>query len=332
MVKAALFGNRPDTVGIVYGGGRRERIADLTDLYPEIVSKDNFAGHRDRLAGVEAVFSTWGMPALDDAELDALPNLKIVFYAASSVKHFAGPLLDRGIVVVSAWSINAICVAEFILGQILLANKGFFRDAGGLKAHGFGAGRPPLLGNFEETVSLLGLGQVGRRLVALLKPFALRVVAYDPYVGADEASALGVEMVSLEEAVERGGFVSNHIPGLPETRGLINGALLQRMRAHATFSHIANGPSLAWADVYGTFRDRPDLTALLDTADSSGLSETELKDLLALPNVWLSTHLAGAIGNETLRMTDALIEEFLAWQAGDALRFAVKADELKRMA
>ena len=48
-----------------------------------------------------------GMPRLEPAQLDLLPKLKAVFYAAGSVRDFAGPMLERDITVVSAWATNA---------------------------------------------------------------------------------------------------------------------------------------------------------------------------------------------------------------------------------
>ena len=74
-------------------------------------------------ADCEALFATWGMPALSEAELAvALPNLRAVFYAAGSVQAFARPLLARGVAVFSAWGENAVPVAEVAVSQILLAD------------------------------------------------------------------------------------------------------------------------------------------------------------------------------------------------------------------
>ena len=128
MTKAALFGNDIIIIDNVYGGGRKERIAQIADLYPVVINDENFDPHAHDLKDMEAIFCSWGIPRIEEDRLTQMPNLKAVFYAASSVKRFAGSLMDHGITVVSAWSGNAICVAEFLLGEILLANKGFFRN------------------------------------------------------------------------------------------------------------------------------------------------------------------------------------------------------------
>jgi len=60
MRKTALFCNS-NRIEDVYGMGRRQRLAAVSDLYPQVVSEKTFDDHAAHLAGVEAIFSTWGM-------------------------------------------------------------------------------------------------------------------------------------------------------------------------------------------------------------------------------------------------------------------------------
>ena len=230
--KAAFLCDRPEAVERVYAQGRRERISEIADLYPAVIGAANLDEHAPQLGGVEAVFSTWGMPPLSDEQLDELPSLKAVFYAAGSVKRFAEPLLRRGIIVVSAWAANGIPVAEFTLAQILLANKGYFRN---VRQCATPEGRRAVTkdgpGNFGETVAILGAGVIGRRLIELLKPFVLDVIVWDPFLSQEVAAELGVEKVgSLAEAFSRGLVVTNHLANVPETRGLLQGGHFDLMR------------------------------------------------------------------------------------------------------
>ncbi len=126
--KAALFYDYPPADGEVFGRGRRERIAGLSELYPEVVTGETFDRHAQNLAEVEVIFATWGLPKFNEHHFARLPNLKAVFYAAGNVKAFAAPLVERDIVLVSAWHINAIPAAEMCLSQILLSLRGYFRS------------------------------------------------------------------------------------------------------------------------------------------------------------------------------------------------------------
>jgi phosphoglycerate dehydrogenase-like enzyme len=232
MRRAAFFHDYPAGDGDVFGGGRRERIAALTSLYPTVISRRNFAEHAAALADVEVVFATWGMPALSPDELARLPALRAVFYAAGNVKSFARPLVEHGVVLVSAWAINAIATAQLVLGQILLTCRGYFRSVRLYReARALAAAKTfRRTGAAGETIGVIGMGWVGTRLTAQLRALGFHVVASDPFLTAERAAALGVEPVSLEELFRRAYVVSNHIPDLPSTKHVLGGELLATMR------------------------------------------------------------------------------------------------------
>jgi phosphoglycerate dehydrogenase-like enzyme len=295
-----------------------------------VVTRANFEDCLPELIDVEVIFSTWGMFPLTQAQLDRLPNLRAVFYAAGSVKYFAGPLLDRGVTIVSAWAANAVPVAEFTLGQILLANKGYFRNAAEYRDAGdYDAYRG--CGSYGATVSVLGVGQVGGRLVDLLRPFRLRILAFDPFLSRKAAERLGVEKIgTLEEAFARGHVVTNHLADVPQTVGLLNGAHFAAMRREATFINTGRGRTVVHDQMRAVLQARPDLTALLDVTDPEPLPRDS--PLWTMPNVHVTSHIAGSIGDEVGRVADIALEEFDAWRAGCPLRYAVTSQGLDRLA
>lgn len=326
----ALFYNYPLADGEVFGQGRRARLAGLSELYPHVVHGGNFEDHAAALAGLEAIFASWGMPDLTDAQLDRLPKLEAVFYAAGNVKAFAPRLVERGIVLVSAWAINAIPVAEMCLAQILLSLRGYFRasrryrELRTMEAKAF-----PRPGVFGETIGLIGMGHIGARLAGLLRGFPLRVIAHDPFLSAARAAELGVEAVALDALFRRAHVVSNHVPDLPETRGTLDGALFEAMREGASFINTGRGAQVVEADLVRVLKARPDLTALLDvTWPEPPEAESEL---WRLPNVAISPHIGGTIGDEVVRLADCAIEEFEAWLQGRPLRYRVTSEVLRTM-
>lgn len=329
----ALFGDigpAGETIEQVYGPHRLEWLRQHTTLHPEFVTSRKLDSQLPQLRNLEAIFCTWGMFALTRQQLDALPNLQVVFYAAGSVKGFAPTLLERGITVVSAWAANAVPVAELTLGQILLANKGYFRNVREYedKTSYSTAYRGP--GNYEVTVSILGAGQIGRKLIELLRPFHLRVLVFDPFLTHKGAEHLGVEKVELDEAFRRGDIVSNHLAHVPGTVGLLRGEHFRAMPQHATFINTGRGPTVNHADLIHVLQSRPDLTALLDVTDPEPLPRTS--PLRALPNVHISSHIAGSINREVGRVADYMLDEFQAWRTGRPLRWAVTPEMLLAMA
>ena len=329
-IKGAFIGPEA-TVAQVYGAGRREQVAARTDLLLGVVPPDNVTRYLSLLGDVEVLFSTWGMPRLTDEQLDALPSLRAVFYAAGSVQGFAPPLLARGIIVVSAWRANAVPVAEFALAQILLACKGYWRNGreyNGSHGSSGSAFRGP--GIYGATVALLGAGAVGRVLIDLLRPFRLRVLVYDPFLSDAGARELGVERVSLEVAFAESLVVSNHLADKPETAGLIDGGLLSLLRDGAVFLNTGRGRTVNEADLAETMSRRPDLTALLDVTYPEPMPSDS--PLMVLPNIQVTSHIAGSINDEVHRLADYCIEEFDRYARGEVLRHAVTPEMLAVMA
>lgn len=332
-VKAALFGDKGpggETIEKVYGPQRLEYLRRTACVYPGIVTSCSLDACLPDLGDIEVVFATWGMFPLTHAQIDHLPRLRAVFYAAGSVRHFAFPLLERGITVVSGGAANAIPVAEFTLGQILLANKGYFRNTGEYRCSGRYNSVFRGRGNFGAPVALLGAGQVGRALIELLRPFRLPILVFDPFLSEDEARSLAVEKVGLEEAFARGQVVSNHLADVPETKGLLNAPLFAALPRDATFINTGRGATVAQNDMIEALRVRPDLTALLDVTDPEPLPADS--PLWKLPNAHLTSHIAGAISDEVGRIADTLLEEFEAWRDGRPLRYAVTPRMLQTMA
>jgi phosphoglycerate dehydrogenase-like enzyme len=332
MKRAAFFTNLGDRVDYVYGKGRRDRLGKLADLYPHVITDGNFAEHTAALSDIEVIFSTWGMWRLSDTQLAALPALRAVFYAAGTVKSFADPLLERGITLVSAWAGNGVPVAEFAFAQTILACKGYFRNVRDVRLHRRwgrdAAFRGP--GVFGETAAILGAGQIGRKLIDLLGNVDLNVLVYDPFLTDAEAAAMGVEKVTLEGAFMRAYVITNHIPDLPETRGLIMAEHFAMMRDGAIFINTGRGRTVVEPDMIRVLRVREDLTALLDVTDPEPPPEDS--PLYDLPNVHITSHIAGAINDEVVRLADYVIEEFAAWEQGEPLRYQVTPEMLDRMA
>lgn len=332
MKKAVFFSDAAHQLDRVYARGRMQRLRAHVDLYPHVVGKANFAEHAAWLSDVEVAFSTWGMPDFGERELAQMPELRALFYAAGSVQSFARPFLTRDIAVVSAWAANAVPVAEFALAQILLSCKGYFRNARACsnpQAHHAGAAFRGA-GVFGETVGLIGVGMVGQALCGLLQSFNLPIIGHDPFISPALADQLGVEMVELPALFARSYVVSNHLPNIPQTQSMLGRSLFASMRENATFINTGRGAQVVEGELIEVLSARPDLTALLDVTFPEPPAANS--PLYTLPNVQLSSHIAGSLGDEVVRMADYVLEEFERWTRGQALRYAVSLEMLETMA
>ena len=331
-VKTALIGN-PERIAAVYGGGRRERLATEFDLYPDILSADSLLEKQADLKDVRFLFSTWGMPRLDREQIALLPSLEALFYGAGTVQGFARPFLESGIKVVSAWGANAVPVAEYTVAQILLGNTGFFRSVRLVNSaktwHAHDGSVVP--GNYETSVALLGAGMIGRAVIEGLRPYALDVIVFDPFLSDADAASLGVEKVELEDAFKRGLVVSNHLANLPATKGMLRREHFASMQFCGTFINTGRGATLDEPALIDVLSERSDLTAILDVTFPEPPVDTS--PLYRLDNVILTPHIAGATGkHEVWRMADYMIEEAIALREERALQYDVTLKMLETMA
>lgn len=286
----------------------------------------------DRLAEAEVIVGTWGMPKLDDEFLAAAPKLRAVFYAAGSVKGFVSEASwARGITISSAWAANGVPVAEYTLGTILLSLKRFWHFTRTMRTPE--GSKPDALripGAYRSKVGLVSLGAVGRATARLLQPFEIDVLAYDPFLPAEQATELGVTLVSLESLFDQCDVVSIHAPWIPATERMINKSLISRMKNGATLINTSRGAVVAEDELCEVMATRPDLSAVLDVT----YSEPPAPDspLRQLPNVLLTPHIAGSMQAECARMGSWMAEELRRFGAKEPLRYSISKEQLASMA
>lgn len=307
-LKAVFVCAKKETVDYVYSESQRKQIAEVTDLMPEIVNAGNFDSVD--LKDVEVIFSTWGMMCFTDEQLDRMPNLKAVFYGAGATDYFARPLLARGIKVISAWKANAIPVAEFVLAQIILSMKNYFSNNWNNKFAGPGC--------YGETVALIGAGAISSKLQEMLKVLNLNVLVIP--------SRPERRTVSLEEAFRTAYVVSNHLPNREDNQKVLTRELFASMRQGATFINTGRGAQVDEAGLIEVLKARPDLTALLDVTFPEPPEAGS--ELYTLPNVRLTTHIAGSLNDEVHRMADYVIGDYLHFAAGEPLEHEVTEEML----
>lgn len=315
----------------VYAAPQRGRLEALVDLHPELMSPEDFrdSAHVPFLREVEYVFSTWGMPKLEEADLQRLPKLRAVFYAAGTVQGFARPLLARGITVVSGWAANAVPVAEFTAAQVILSLKSAFPLARAASSAGPELyRRREVTGAYGAVVALISLGMIGRRVADLLRHFDLKVIAYEPYARGEFP---GIELVSLEECFSRAHVASLHAPNLPATRKMIKRHHFESMRPNATFINTARGAIVDQEAMIEVLSKRPDLTAIIDVTDPHEPPPAG-SPFYTLPNLFLTPHVAGSAGNEVARMAEYIIDELDRHLRGQPLKYAVSEAMLETMA
>jgi D-3-phosphoglycerate dehydrogenase len=173
--------------------------------------------------------------------------------------------------------------------------------------------RNALIGNEAQgkTIGIVGLGNVGRRIAELCRGLLhMKVVAYDPYLSAQEMADRGGEKVELDDLLRRSDYVSISCPLTRDNRGMIGAREFALMQPHAFFITTARGFIHDEAALYEALRDKRIAGAGLDV----WAKEPPPPDhpLLQFDNVLASPHTAGVTREARVNMGKIAAEQILA--------------------
>ncbi|WP_181801580.1 hydroxyacid dehydrogenase [Streptomyces shenzhenensis] len=325
----ALFAMNPVHLHELFPPRQMTRLQELVRVDSELVVHD-FSDPRATaaLAEAEVLVTGWGCPHIDARVLDAAPRLHTVLHAAGSVRSLVSDAFwDRGLTCASAADANAVPVAEYSLAAILLAGKDAFalrerfrRERVHPATTDYSA-----VGNLGRRVGVIGASRVGRRLLELLRPFDLEVSLYDPYVDEVTAKKLGAVSRSLQDLLRTSDIVSLHAPDLPATRHLLDRERLALIPDGGVLINTSRGALIDHAALTDELTSGR-LSAVLDVTDPEPLPASS--PLYQLPNVFLTPHIAGSLGNELERLGRTVVDELGRLTRGLPLAHQVGRAEL----
>ena len=143
-------------------------------------------------------------------------------------------------------------------------------------------------GLIGRTLGVIGAGRIGRELLALARPFGLRLLAADPQVAAEALAPLDTSLVPLDILLAESDFVVILTPLTPQTRGLIGAGALARMKPTAQLVNIARGPVVDEAALIAALRAGQIAGAALDVFEAEPVAPDN--PLLAMDQVIVTPH------------------------------------------
>jgi len=231
----------------------------------------------------------------------------------------------KGVLSSSGRSRTPAPVAEYTLAAIILGAKRAFTAAARYRR-----GLRSADGTHRMTVGVVGASRIGRKVVRLLRDVLdADVLIYDPYGAGDLIADPRVRLTSLEELLAASEVVSLHAPLTPVTRGMLDARGLALMRDGAVLVNTARGPIVDQTALTAELVSGR-IDAVLDVTATEPLPPDSV--LFTLPNVFLTPHIAGALGGEVLRLGRLAVEEVERYVAGLPLRYEVLPDQLDRLA
>src|SRR5262249_1085351 len=249
---------------------------------------------------------------VDKDLLKRTPNLLIV---SSNGAGFDPVDVDActaaGVLVVNQSGGNANSVAEHALGMLLTLSKRILESDRALRREA-NVNRNALMGNEGQgkTIGIVGIGNVGRRMAELCKGLLqMKVIAYDPYLTAEEIAARGGEKVELDELMRRSDFVSISCPLSKDNRRMIGARQFALMQPHAFFITTARGFIHDEEALYDALRDKRIAGAGLDVWDKEPPPPDH--PLLQFDKVLASPHTAGVTKEARINMGKIAAEQVL---------------------
>ena len=193
---------------------------------------------------------------------------------------------EAGIGWASAPGCNARGVVDYVLGSLLSLAEVRGADLA------------------QRTYGVVGAGQVGGRLVDVLRGLGWQVLVCDP----PRAAAEGGDYVSLDEIIQRCDVISLHTPLIASTRHLFNSQRLQQLQNNAWLINASRGAVVDNAALRELLRERDDLEAVLDVWEGEPQVDPELAELCLLA----TPHIAGYSLDGKLRGTAQIYQAFCA--------------------
>jgi glycerate dehydrogenase len=172
--------------------------------------------------------------------------------------------------------------------------------------------RTPLHDLAGHTIGIVGFGRIGRRVGELASAFKMRILANSRTRG--KVPPYPVEWRELPELFAESDIVSLHCPLTPESTGLVNKALLGRMKKTACLINTSRGPLINEKDLAEALHQGTIAGAALDVVSTEPIPADN--PLLKAPNLTLTPHIAWATIEARRRLMQVTAQNIAAFQAG----------------
>jgi D-3-phosphoglycerate dehydrogenase len=254
--------------------------------------------------------------------LAAATRLRVIGRAGIGVDNIDVPAATRkGVVVMNTPGGNNVTTAEHAISLMLSLARSIPQASSSIKSGKWEKSR--FMGSevCNKTLGIVGVGNIGGLVADRAQGLRMKVIAYDPFITEDKAQKLGVELVDLDTLCARADFVSIHTPLTPETRHLIDAAVLAKMKPTARLINCARGgivdeQALAEAISSGRLAG-----AALDVFEQ----EPPPKDhpLLQLEQVICTPHLGASTDEAQVNVAIAIAEQIIDYLVHHVTRSAV---------
>ncbi len=255
--------------------------------------------------------------------LDAAQKLRVIGRAGTGVDNIdLGAASRRGVVVMNAPGGNSVSVAEHTLALLLalarqIADASQSTRAGKWEKKKFASGRE-LMG---KTLGVIGTGNIGALVVKRAQSFGMKVLGYDPFLAAEAAEKLGIELVDLAEIWKRSDAITLHVPLTEQTKNMVGAPQLAQMKPGALLVNCARGGLVDEKALAEALKAGKLGGAALDVFEQEPPSEGH--PLFSCPNFIGTPHLGGSTEDAQQNVATIVCEAMVDYLTSGTVRNAV---------
>ncbi|MDD1678489.1 MAG: phosphoglycerate dehydrogenase [Methanomicrobiales archaeon] len=253
--------------------------------------------------------------------IEAGHRLKIIGRAGTGVDNIeVESATRRGIPVVNAPEGNTLAATEHTIAMMLALARKIPQANASLKKKQWK--RSQFIG-FElndKALGILGLGRIGREVAKRANAMEMRCLAYDPFISADRARALGVELMPLEEVIRNADVITVHTPLTKETMHLINADRIAMMKDGVRIINCARGGIIDEKALYEGLKSKKIAGAAIDVFEEEPPLQSPL---IEMENVVATPHLGASTVEAQQNVAITVAKEIINVLQGSAAKYAV---------
>jgi D-3-phosphoglycerate dehydrogenase / 2-oxoglutarate reductase len=176
-----------------------------------------------------------------------------------------------------------------------------------------------------KTLGVVGVGRIGGAVAKRAQAFEMKVIAFDPILSQMKAEALGVELVTFDELIERSDFITIHAPKSDKTYNMISAEHFKRMKPGCRIVNCARGGIVNEQDLAEALREGTIAGAALDVYTSEPF---ENNPFIGLDNIVTTPHLAASTDEAQLTVAIDIAHQMADFLKTGAIVNAVNVPSL----
>ncbi len=229
----------------------------------------------------------------------------------------------RGVMVCNAPESNIVSAAEQTMALLLSVARNVPQAHAALVQGRWERSKWEGVELLDKTLGIVGLGRIGKLVATRAAAFGMRIVAFDPYISAERARQLNIELMSLDQLVAESDFLTVHLPKTKETIGIIGRDMFLKAKPELRVINVARGGIIDEEALATAVKEGLIAGAALDVFTKEPMTESPL---FSIPQIVVTPHLGASTREAQDKAGDVIADMVQLALAGDFVPFAVNID------